>query len=153
MIEETPVIDTQEVLNTEKTDINAPLIKPTPVNKVDKKDKNQEVFGELLKTAKEQATEVEPQKDELPQEKKTTEKTVRIPGANSKPLINPNSINNGYSNKPSSSVFGPKNRKTNTKKTNNKQTQKTKSDMDTLLETVNKNKKANDTSDVTEDMY
>ena len=27
------------------------------------------------------------------------------------------------------------------------------SDMDTLLETLNKNKKANDTSDVTEDMY
>lgn len=158
IIEEQPIEEKQEIevisvvqektKNVEKMEKKEDtLVKTTPVKVEKKKD-----FNEILVAAKQQ-TIIENTKDEETEtkEKKTVEKTVRISGANSKPTISPGDIDTGYSNKPSSSVFGPSNRKP-PKKPTNKPKQKTNSDMETLLKKVNNNKQSSN-NDITEDMY
>ena len=158
IIEEQPIEEKQEIevisvvqektKNIEKMEKKEnTLVKTTPVKVEKKKD-----FNEILVAAKQQ-TIIENTKDEETEtkEKKTVEKTVRISGANSKPTISPGDIDTGYSNKPSSSVFGPSNRKP-PKKPTNKPKQKTNSDMETLLKKVNNNKQSSN-NDITEDMY
>lgn len=136
------------------------LVEVTPVvpqvtKKVDIDKKKVDIEPEKadIRSKKVDIEDVTPKK-----QAKISEKNIRIPGANSKPTIDPNLVNNGFNKKPSSSVFGPNNNKTTGKKSaNTKPKQKTNSDMETLLSRVNNNNKKskenNSVDDITEDMY